>query len=191
MPENKNLSNIRVFGDALDMVFLCEKGAGQLPDTIAEALALAAPWAPVGWLDQDGIDFDVSVDVEKFKGHQAGATVRTKVTSTEKSIKFKALEESPIITGVFWGHDAPTVTGTGADKVARIDLPKGIPTVERMLVAFFKDGPVHKVVCCDLAQATDRGTLPHKINEMTAYELTFELVGDAYILTDSPAYTGA
>lgn len=188
---NKNISNIRVYGDDATMVFLAPKGGATLPTTLAEIAALPEPWEPVGWLSEDGVDFDVSVDSEKFKGLQGGATVRTKVTGTEKSIKIQALEESPIVSGVFWGHGAPTVSGTGADKIARIDLPKAIPTVERQLVAFFVDGDVEKAVCCDLAQATDRGTLGHKNSDMTIYEITFELVGDTYILTNAPAFTGA
>lgn len=176
----KNRDNVRVYGDLDSDVFLAPKGS-TLPTTLVEP---AAPFASVGWLSEDGIDFEVATDSTKFKGWQGGTTLRVKVTSTEKTIKFQALEETPGVTALYFDHAAPTVTAG----VAKIDLPEAIGTVERAAVFKFIDGAVTKYLCCELIQITDRGTISHKTDDMTMYEFTAEIVGDAYILTNAPAY---
>lgn len=177
----KNRDNVRVYGDLDSEVFLAPKGS-TLPVTLADP---DDPFASLGWLSEDGIDFEVATDSTKFKGWQGGATLRVKVTSTEKTIKFQALEETPGVTELYFDHGAPTVTAG----VARVDLPEGIGTVERAAVFKFVDGGVTKLLCCELIQITDRGTISHKNDDMTMYEFTAEIVGESYILTNSPAYT--
>ncbi|EYT56027.1 hypothetical protein H490_0103900 [Leucobacter sp. UCD-THU] len=183
----KNLSNVRVYGDLDTEAYFAPKGS-TLPVTLTEP---EAPFNSVGWLSEDGIDLDLTAEVTKFKGMQGGTTIRTKVVSSEKSFKVQCLEESPLVTAMFYGHGAPTVTGTGASAVARIDLPEAIPMVERSAVIRFVDNGIEKFLCCDLVQATERGTVPHKNTDMTVYEITFEIIGDCYILTNSPAYLEA
>lgn len=179
----KNRDNVRVYGDLDSEVYLAAKGS-TLPTTLAEP---AAPFASLGWLSEDGIDFEVATDSTKFKGWQGGATLRVKVTSTEKTIKFQALEETPGVTELYFDHAAPTV----ATGVARIDLPEGIGTVERAAVFKFVDGSVTKYLCCELIQITERGTISHKNDDMTMYEFTAEIVGESYILTNAPAFVEA
>lgn len=180
----KNRDNVRVYGDLDSDVFLAPKGS-TLPAVIEDP---ATPFESLGWLSEDGVDFEVATDSEKFKGWQGGATLRVKVTSTEKTITFQALEETPGVTELYYGHGAPTVTGTGPTEVAKIDLPEGIGTIERAAVFKFVDGGVTKLLCCELIQITERGTISHKNDDMTMYEFTAEIVGDSYILTDNPAY---
>lgn len=179
----KNRDNVRVYGDLESEVFLAPKGS-TLPEDLTEP---TAPFESVGWLSEDGVGLDVATDSTKFKAWQGGATLRVKVTSTEKTITFQALEESPLVTGLFFDHAEPTV----ATGVARLDLPEGIGTVERAAVFSFVDGDVTKFLCCELLQITERGTVAHQNGEMTVYEFTGEIVGDSYILTDAPAYVEA
>lgn len=177
-------SNVRVYGDLSSDVFLAPKGT-TLPTTVTADPP--APFVSLGWLSEDGIDFDVSTDSEKFKAWQGGATIRVKTTGTEKTITFQALEETPGVTALFFDHGAPTVT-TG---VAKIDLPEAVGTVERAAVFKFVDGDVTKLLCCELIQITDRGTISHSNSDMTLYEFTAEIIGDSYILTNNPAYVEA
>lgn len=178
----KNRDNVRVYGDLDSDVFLAPKGS-TLPTDLDDP---TDPFESLGWLSEDGVDFEVTTDSEKFKGWQGGTTLRTKITSTEKTITFQALEETPGVTELYFGHKAPTVT-TG---LAKVDLPEGIGTVERAAVFKFIDGAVTKFLCCELIQITDRGTVSHKNDDMTVYEFTAEIVGASYILTDNPAYVG-
>jgi hypothetical protein len=178
---SKNYEDIRVYGDLESEVFFAPKGTA-LPTTIATDPA--APFDAVGWLSEDGVSLSVTTDVTKFKGWQGGATLRTKVTSTEKSFKIQCLQETPGVTELYFDHGAATV----AAGVAKIDLPEGIGTVERTAVVKFVDGDVTKFLCCENVQVTDRGELAHQNAAMTAYELTLEIVGPAYILTNAEAY---
>ncbi|WP_053386999.1 phage tail tube protein [Leucobacter japonicus] len=177
----KNRDNVRVYGDLESEVFLAPKGS-TLPTTLTDP---ETPFESLGWLSEDGISLTVSTDSEKFKAWQGGATLRVKVTSTEKTITFQALEETPGVTELYYDHAAPVVT-TG---VAKIDLPEGIGTVERAAVFKFVDGGVTKFLCCELIQITERGDLPHTNSDMTMYEFTAEIVGDSFILTNAPSYT--
>jgi hypothetical protein len=179
----KNYDNIRAYGDLDSEVFLAPVGS-TLPTTLTDP---TTPFEALGWLSEDGVSLAISTDVEKFKGWQGGATLRTKVTSTEKSISIQALEETPGVTELYYGHGAPVVT-TG---VARVDLPEGIGTVARAAVFKFVDGGVTKLLCCERVEVTDREELSHTNSSMTMYGFTLEIIGDSYILTDAPAYTAA
>lgn len=181
----KNYDAIRVYGDLESEVYFAPKGT-TLPTAItAEPIA---PWWAIGWISEEGVNLAVATEVEKFKGWQGGTTLRTKVTSTEKSIVIQALEETPGVTELYYGHGTPTVTGTGPTALAKIDLPEAISTIERACVIKFKDGPVEKWLCCELVQVTDRGEIAHQNNSMTMYEFTLEIIGDSYILTNAPAF---
>lgn len=184
----KNYDNIRVYGDLDSEVWWAPKGTTLPTDITTDPIA---PFWAFGWLGEDGVPLSVSTEVEKFKGWQGGTTLRTKVTSSEKAITVQALEETPGVTGLYFGHGDPVVTGVGAAAVAKIDLPEAIPTVEGVLVVKFVDGDVEKWLCCELVQVTERGELSHQNSSMTTYEFTLEILGDSYILTNAPAYTAA
>ncbi|CAH0234177.1 hypothetical protein SRABI26_02729 [Arthrobacter sp. Bi26] len=185
MAETKNYDNVRIYGDAESEVWWAPKGT-TLP-TVMTTDPIAPFWA-FGWLGEDGIPLSVSTEVDKFKG-MGGVTLRTKVQSTEKSFKVQALEETPGVTGLYFDHGAPVVTGTGAAKVARIDLPEAIGTVEGVAVVKFVDGGVEKWLCCELVQVSERGELPHSASDMTGYEFTLDILGASYFLTNAPAFT--
>jgi hypothetical protein len=182
----KNYDAIRVYGDLESEVFFAPKGS-TLPTVVTADPT--TPFEAVGWLSEDGVSLALSTDVQKFKAWQGGVTVRTKVTSTEKTITIQCLEETPGVTELYFAHGAPVVTGTGASAVAKIDLPEALPTVERAAVIKFVDGGVTKFLCCERVQVTDRGEVAHKSTDMTMYQLTLEILGDSYLLTNSATYT--
>lgn len=187
----KNSDNIRVYGDLSSEVFLAAKGTA-LPLATVALTADPAGFKGLGWVSEDGVNLSISTDVEKFKGWQGGAPLRTKVTSVEKTFTVTALEEAPAVTELYYGHapvTAANVTGTGAAAVAKIDLPEGIGTVEKAAVIRFVDGGVTKLLCCSNVQVSERGEAPHTNSDITAYEFTFDIIGASYILTNAPAYT--
>lgn len=184
----KNEDNIRVYGDLTSEVFFAPKGT-TLPTTLATDPT--TPFAGIGWLSEDGVNLEVSTDVEKFKGWQGGVTLRTKVTSTEKTITIQALEETPGVTELYYGHGAAVVTGTAPNQVAKLILPESIPTIQRAAVFKFVDNTVTKFLVCELVEITGRGTLAHQNSSMTTYEFTLDILGDSYILTNAPAYIPA
>ncbi len=184
----KNYDNIRVYGD-LDSEFYLAPLGSTLPTAIATDPT--DPFWAFGWLSEDGVDLEVSTDAQKFKAFQGGTTVRTKVTSTEKTLKVQALEETPGVTGVYFDHGDPVVTGVGDAAVAKIILPEAIRTRAFAGVAKFVDNDVQKWLVCERLEVTSRGTVAHKNSDMTIYEFTFDILGDAYILTNAPAYLEA
>lgn len=181
----KNYDAIRVYGDLASEVFFAPKGTA-LPTAVTADPG--APFKAIGWISEDGVSLSVTTEVEKFKAWQGGTTLRTKVTSTEKTVTVQALEETPGVTELYFAHGAPTVTGTGATAVAKVVLPESLPTVERAAVFKFVDGGVIKYLCCELVQVTDRGEVSHQNNAMTMYEFTLEIIGNSYLLTNAPAY---
>lgn len=190
MAELKNSDNAHAYGDLDSEVLLAPKGT-TLPQTVTAALTLfdapPAVWGAVGWLSEDGVDLALSVESKDFKAFQGGTTIKTKVTSTDRSLKFQALEEKPLVTQLFWGHgDVEQVAGG-----SRYELPESVGTVERCGVVRLTDGDVEKFYCFTNLQVSERGTLAHKLADLTVFEFTSKIIGSAYCLTTNPAYAGA
>lgn len=193
MAETKNLDDIRIYGDLDTEIWLGPKGT-TLPTVWGDP---AAPFIPMGWLSEDGVTLALSTDVTKFKGMQGGTTLRTKVTSAERTIGMQALQDNPDVSALYWGHGTPTqvaASGTGPTAIpahAKVLVPKSPGTVERVGVCKFVDEGVIKYLLCENLQVTDREDIPHQNTEMSAYGFTFEIVGDMWILTNAPSWVGA
>lgn len=180
----KVYDNIRIYGDLDTDVYIAPKGT-VLPIVLGVPVA---PFVALGWLGEDGTPIALAAEVAKFKAYQGGTLLRTKVTSTEKSVAVQALEESPGVTSLYFDHGAAAVTGVAPNQVAKIDLPESIGTVERAAVFRWLDGTTEKLLCCPLVQIGERSEIPHKGDAMTVYGMTFSIIGTCYILTDSTAY---
>lgn len=183
----KDYDSIRIYGDLDSELWLAPLGS-TLPETLAEP---TAPFDPFGWLSDDGVELTVETNVEKFRGWQGGTVLRTKVTSTDRAIAATALQETPLVTSLFFGHGPVTVTGLAEAAVARYDIPESIGTVARAGVASFIDGGVKKFLVCERLEVTNRGAVPHNNNSPTQYEFGLEIIGAAYVLTNAPAYLAA
>lgn len=181
----KNYDNIRIYGDLESDVFLAPLGT-TLPTTLEDP---PDPFDSLGWISEEGVNLTVSTNVEKFRGWQGGSVLRTKVTSTDKNFTVQALEEKRLTSELYFGHGDPTLTGVAPNQVARLDLPEGIGTIARAAVCRFKDDGVNKLLCCEKVEVTERGELAHQNSSISIYEFTLEIIGAAYILTDSPAFT--
>lgn len=182
----KNYDNIRVYGDLDSEVYLAPLGS-TLPTTLEDPIA---PFDALGWLSEDGVPLSVSTNVELFRGWQGGSVLRTKVTSTDKSFRVQALEEKAMVLELYFDANAPVVTGVGAAAVAKMVLPEGIGTVARAAVVKFIDGGVTKYLCCEKVEVGERGEVAHTNSGMTIYEMNFQIIGEAYILSNAPALTG-
>lgn len=190
MPANYNNDNVRVFGSLEDKIMVAPIGtAGPLSPA-----DLVAPWVDLGWLDESGIPLGVSTDVEKFKGHQGGTTIRTKITSTEKSLGINALEDSPVVARLFWGgasaatETVPTTSTTAGSGIYRYDMPEGIDTVAVSAVVYVEDGGVWKLYYYERIEIGEREEVSHANAELTGFRMSAEVVGDSYFLTNAAAY---
>ena len=190
----KNLDDVRIYGDLDSEIWLGPKGA-TLPTTWGDPTG--PTYQALGWLSEDGVGLALSADVQKFRGWQGATTLRTKVTSSEKTITAQALQDNPMTSALYWGHGTPTsvaATGTGPTAIpkhAKVLIPQSPGTIERSAVIKFVDEDVIKYLLCESLQVTDREEIPHQNAEMAAYGFTFEIVGDMWLLTNAPAWNGA
>jgi hypothetical protein len=108
---SKNYDNIRVYADDATAVWLAPKGT-VMPTTLE---APGAAFEEVGWLSEDGITEGRSVEVTKVKAFQGGKTVRSRPKSTERTLKFTALETKlQTLRAYLGGTVTTTVTGQAA-----------------------------------------------------------------------------
>lgn len=173
--------NVRIYGDQDSEVFFAPLGTA-LPNTLT---GMDQAFKSVGWLSEDGITAGISVDTKKLKGFQGGATIRTKNTSTEKTLTFQMMEENPNVTALYYGHGAVVKSG----QHARVDMPESIPVIERACVVKVVDGNVTRLDCYERVQITERGEVVYKNEDSTVYEVTAEILGASYFLTNAPAFT--
>lgn len=82
----KDQENIHIFGDENDSIYLDALGS-TLPTDLA-----AVTLADAGFLHESGLSLTRQADVQKFQPHQGAVVVRTKVTSSSKTIAFTLLE---------------------------------------------------------------------------------------------------
>lgn len=176
--------DVRVWGSLGGAVFYAPKGTA-LPETHDETLAVA--FVPVGILSEDGVNEGLSVDSNKIKGWPGGQTVRVTNTSTEKTVGFTMIENSPLAAKLYYGADAPVKAGTGA----RVDIPEAVGVVEGVFVVEKHDGDTIERRCIELGQVTDRGDQSANNEDAAGKEVTLESVGKDYILTNAASFVEA
>lgn len=175
---SKNYDAIHIWGDESTTVWLRRKGTGTgSPTGLAEPTELMK-FKDGGWLSEDGIDLEISANVEKFKAYQGGTIVKTRVTSTERSFKLQFLQEDEVAVEVFYGSKLEK-----EGDLAKYAIPKALPYREFEFLIDFVDGDTTKRLVLTAAPG-ERGTVPHKNEEMTVHEVTFDIIGDAYVLSD-------
>lgn len=181
-----NLAALRIMGDVPSAVWVAPLGT-TLPVGLA---APAAGFKELGWLSEDGVKLDRSVDVAKFKAHQGGTQVKTKITGTETSFAFQALEENATVLGLM--HAGATgVTTTG---VSTITIPGGVKSDPRAwVIDEFESGAgpagaaLQTRYVFSSGTVTDRGSIVMKTDELVVYEFTVDVTGDFVMSTNSPS----
>lgn len=185
MPAQKNADNVRIYGGLDDAVWIAPLGT-LLPTDLT--LDLPDPWVELGWLAEDGIPLSMTTDVQSFRGHQGGSLLRRKVVSTEKGISFTALEESPVVWKLYFGAGDPVETSAGSG-VARVDLPESVGSQSYAAVVQLNDEDVTKFLCVERLDIGDREDVAHSGTDLTGYGISGSIIGDAYLLTNAPAFT--
>lgn len=185
MPAQKNADNVRIYGGLDDAVWIAPLGTTLPTDLVLE---LPSPWVELGWLAEDGIPLSMTTDVQSFRGHQGGSLLRRKVVSTEKGISFTALEESPVVWKLYYGAGDPVETEAGSG-VARVDLPESVGSQSYAAVVQLNDEDVTKFLCVERLDIGDREDVAHSGTDLTGYGISGSIIGDAYLLTNAPAFT--
>lgn len=184
----KNQDNMREWNAEESGVFTAPKGT-TLP---VDSLEIPAAFVEVGWISDGGVEEGVEVESKETKAWQGGTIVKMRNTSTKKSHKFASLEDSPENTGLYYGHGKPTLVGDAGSQIARVDMPKSIPTIEKTVIIKLVDNAGYtRLKCIETAALSERGSYVTNVDDDPVYEFTMTETGDSYWLTNEPAYIEA
>lgn len=171
--------NARIYGSDLDGVAVSALGTAG-PTDLGD---LMTPWEYVGWLNDNGLDLNPSDSVQKFRGHQGGKVIRTKMTESDTSLVFRALETSRLVQELqFDVKDRVTTTG-----VTTVTLGSGRKVLARAFVVDLYDEGVHRRFWIPRGEIGERASIPFRSSEITVYEFTVEIIGDWFEITNDPA----
>ena len=167
----KDQDNIHVFGGEDDSVYLGELGSS-LPTT------LAAPTTQddVGFLHEDGMSLNREADVTKFRAHQGAKVVRTKVTSSSKTVSFTALESNEVTKSLV-DKIVATVTTSG---VTTETISGAVETWVGNAVIDLYDGDYVERYAIPRFEVTVSGEEPWSNSDLRAYSCQGEIIGDYF-----------
>jgi|SRR5690606_9802016 len=182
-----NAENARIFGSDDDAVSIAPLGS-TLPEDLSE---LTAPFVDAGWLHSDGITLGGDTSVTRFRGHQGGKVIRTKVTEANKTFQFQCLETTATTLGLqFHIKDQTTASGT-----ATLTVSAGARVEARAFVVdvFDVDGraePVHYRYVIPRGEIGERSEFRMVNSDITGYTFTVEVIDEFFIITNDPAVVG-
>lgn len=184
-----NVDNMRNWNEQGGEVLLAKIGT-TMP---ADDLVIPAEFESVGLISEAGIEESLEVESKDTKVWPGGRTVKKRNTSTTKSHKLVALEDSPLVTGLYYGHGKPTlVSGASAPKVARVDMPEVVPVIERAcIIRLVDDAGFTRLKCIERIAIADRGTYVANTEDDPGYEFTMTETSKGHWLTNEPSYIEA
>lgn len=186
--DHRDADNAHAWGDDETDVWLGINKLGQelvLPRNAAQAAAFLKNIKPLGWLGEDGVPIDTSIDSTDFTAMQGSAVVKTKITKVDRSFKVQALEENTRVTTLYWDHGVPRAVAEGESLV---DLPATMKTINCWAVLNFVEGDYWKIYVFPSVDITDRGTLDHANSNLSIYEMTAKIKKAGWMITNNPAY---
>jgi hypothetical protein len=166
----KDQDNIHVYGSEDDTVWLAPLGS-TLPT------GLAAPdvaFEDVGYLGEDGIDHGRDADVQEFRVHQAGKVVRKKVTSSTKTIVFRAVEDNDVVASIADNVVSSTTTTGVTTRV----LSDAAEVSVRACVVDLIDGDYMKRLVIPRLEIVVTGTQTFANSSMTELECEGTIIGN-------------
>jgi hypothetical protein len=178
----KALANIRIYGDDAGGVWVAAKGTTG-PTTLA---APGVGFSEIGWISEDGISQERSQDATSFRAWQGGQVVRRKITNTEDTFSFQALETNAVTHGLMFRGQTPTI----ATGVATTVVQNQSVTDERAWVFDMVDGTVTKRYVIPSGAYELSGTIVARNDEMTVHEFTVTPQGAYFHITNAPAIVG-
>ena len=180
-----NADNARIFGSDDDAVSIAPLGTTLPTDLVT---ALDAAFEEAGWLHPDGFTLGGDTSVQRFRGHQGAKVVRTKVTESNKTIRFQCLETTALTLGLQHNITAASTT-TG---VTTMTVSAGSKVDARAFVVdvFDIDGgptPIHYRYVIPRGEIGDRAEFTLAATDITGYTYTVEVIDEFFIITDDPA----
>lgn len=158
---------------------------------------LAAPaatdWKDVGWLHSDGIPFTPSDSVTKFRGHQGGRVIRTKMTESDLTFQFQALESTLLTLGLQFNIKAQATAAAVAPalSVHTLTLSSGRKVIPRAFIVDVYDEDDTNLqwrVEIPRGEIGERSEFTLSNSDITGYTLPVEIIGDWFLVTNDPAF---
>lgn len=173
-----NADNARIWGSDEDYVAVAPLNAEfKLPETLTGEAP--APFEEVGWTHPDGYTLTPEDEVAKLKGFQGGRVIRTKVTSSETSFQFQALESTLQTLGLALNIKDSTATGD----ITKHTLAGARQVEQRQFLVELVDGDKHWLFHFPHGEITERQEIALGNEDITSYTLTVEVIGDYYLYT--------
>jgi hypothetical protein len=137
--------------------------------------ALAAAFADLGFVSEDGVTESYSDDTTDIKAWQGGVTVRTVISGSTATLKFKLIETRGKVLSVY--HKGSAVVATAAGKW-KIDV-KAATADPRAWAIDVVDGSNHVRLYASNAEVTERSDIVYTSSDAIEYEVTVTLYPDA------------
>ncbi|MFF0942690.1 hypothetical protein ACFYE2_00470 [Kocuria sp. CPCC 205300] len=179
----RDIANLRSFGDWDCDVFVGKELGVPKPTNLED---LGVDWDSLGWMAESGAEEGLDVSNAKFTVWQGAKTAKTKTTGTEKTMQVEAAETNPVVFGLWYGA-APATTDEGTG-ISELEIPDGVPTVARPVAFKFVEGDIIWIRYNTRAEITDRGSVSYTNGDLATRQMTFDLVGKDYWLTNDPAF---
>lgn len=179
-------ANARIFGSDDDAVWINDLGS-TMPTGLA---APATGWEDVGWLHTDGIPFTPSDSVTKFRGHQGGRVIRTKMTESDTTFQFQALESKLLTLGLQFNIKAQA-TATGVHTLTLSSGRRVIP--KALIVDVFDEDDTDLQWRFEIPRGEigERSEFTLSNSDITGYTFPVEIIGDWFLVTNDPAFAAA
>jgi hypothetical protein len=170
-----NADNARIWGSDLDAIYLAPLGT-TVPTTIDGPLD--EEFEDVGWLNTDGIAESATGSVEKSRGYQGNAVVRTRVNEPGTTYAFTALETKPQTNALRYNEKAVDTSVEGVRKVTRGNGQK----VSRRTAVIEKydtdNTTIKERTVIPVFEITPNGDKTATATEISGYPFTGEIIGD-------------
>lgn len=148
------------------------------------------PFKEIGWLGDDGLEFESNIDRKEFKAHQGGVTIKRKVTGSGRTFTFVALETNPVVLSLVEPGTAWTKAGTGAAAVATGVAQESIQTVELAWIVDSYDEsytPARRIRKLCTGEASQTGSFKFGVEDITAYTFEVAVYGAPITITNQPS----
>ena len=180
-----NAANARIFGSDDDAVFIAPLGTTLPGDLDTPDVS----FVDAGWLHTDGITVGGDTNVEKFRGHQGGKVIRTKVTESNTTFQFQCLETTALTLGLQLNVlETNPVNGSAT----RMKVSSGRKVEARTFVIDVYDDDagdetIHYRYEIPRGEIGERAEFTLSNSDIVGYTFTVEVIDDFYVVTNDPA----
>jgi hypothetical protein len=179
-----NAELARIFGSDFDAINLAPFGT-TLPTTLTGPLDPA--FEDVGWLHSDGVTESLTGSVNKIRGHQGQAVVRTRVTESGTTYAFHALETKKQTQALRY-HEKQAASAAGVRTVTR--GPGQRVAVRSAVIDFFDadDDDVQERLIIPRFEIVQNGDRVYGGTDIAGFPFIGEIIGDyTHLMTDLEA----